>query len=109
MSELQKIAKLSGRSFEEILQEQLSECSKSVIVEPESMREPVSEPAVAVLQSQPAHPSASEPQVTYQAHPESTTEKGETPLSNIPSHTKGDETPKGAVSYVNPPECSEWL
>lgn len=51
LSELQKIAKLSGRSFEEILQEQLSECTKSATVEPES----VCEPAATEVQSQQAN------------------------------------------------------
>lgn len=89
LSELQKIAKLSGRSFEDILQEQLSECNKSVAVE----TEPISEPSTAVPQSPPTKSSASEPEVTYPAHPERTTELVEAPLSNIPSHTKGGETP----------------
>lgn len=106
LSELQSIAKLSGRSFEEILKEQLSECSKSV--ETEFTSEPASEPAVAVLQSPPAQLPAPEPQVSYQTHSE-ITRQGETSLSSTPSHTKGDETPKGATNYVNPPEVQRMV
>lgn len=99
LSELQKIAKLSGRSFEEILQEQLSECTKSATVESESVREP----AAAVVRSQPAQSAAFEPQVTHLTHPERTTELGGTPLSNTTSHTEG------ATSYVNPPEVQRMV
>lgn len=99
LSELQKIAKLSGRSFEEILQEQLAECTKSANDE----SEPVHEPAAAVDRSQPAQSAAFEPQVTHLTHPERITELGGTPLSNKTSH------PEGATSYVNPPEVQRMV
>lgn len=51
LSELQRIAKLSGRSFEEILQKQLSECTKPATVESESVREPA---ASVIKASQPS-------------------------------------------------------
>lgn len=43
LSELQKKAKLSGRSFDEILQEHLSECSKSITAHAEPMIQPETE------------------------------------------------------------------
>lgn len=105
LSELQKIAKLSGRSFEEILQEQLSECSKTVVVEAKSRSEPEKElQCISVPQNLPAQPSAPEPQAHSQA-----TDTGATFSSTISSHTKGDETPKGAMSYVNPPEVQRMV
>ena len=109
LTELHKIAKLSGRSFGEILQEQLSQCSKSVPVDTEPLSEPASEPSVVVPQSQPAQPLVTEPQVTYQAHPEKTVEPGATSLSATFSHTEGDETPKDAMGYVNPPEVQRMV
>lgn len=101
LSELQKIAKLSGRSFEEILQEQLFECTKSATATVES--ESVREPAAAVDQSQPTRPSAFEPQVTHQINSEGTTELGEIPLSDTTNHAKE------ATSYINPPEVQRMV
>lgn len=92
LSELQKIAKLSGRSFEEILQEQLSECTKSTTVE----QTPVCEVATTEVQSQP-DPSSFEPQVMHQTPSEKTAEQGGPPLSDTTSHAKG------GTSYINPP------
>jgi len=62
-----------------------------------------------VLQNPLAKSSASEPKVTYPAYPERTTELGEASLSDTPSNTKGDETPKGVMSYVNPPEVQRMV
>lgn len=113
LSELQKIAKLSGRSFEEILQEQLSRCSKSVAVDTEPMSEPADEPSIAGIQSEPAQQSVTEPQVTYQAFPARTMELGESSSSTTESksfsQTKRDETPRVAMSYVNPPEVQRMV
>lgn len=113
LSELQKIAKLSGRSFEEILQEQLSRCSKSVAVDTEPLSEPAGEPSIAEIQSEPAQPSVTEPQVTYQTLPARTKEQGASSSSATESrsfsHTKVDETPRVAMSYVNPPEVQRMV
>lgn len=81
------------------MQEQLSECTKSITVEPE----PVRELAAAMVQNQPTQLSAVEPKVTPQTNPERTTEHGGIPLSDTTSHTIG------AASYISPPEVQRMV
>ncbi|XP_030607476.1 zinc finger CCHC domain-containing protein 18-like [Archocentrus centrarchus] len=63
ISELQKIAKLSGKPFEDVLHEHLSECSQSVAGDPEPaetafpMQETQSRPTATVTQQSQALPS----------------------------------------------------
>lgn len=113
LSELQKIAKLSGRSFEEILQEQLSRCTESVAVDTEPLSEPVGEPFTTEIQSEPAQPSVTEPQVTYQTFPARTMERSASSSrateSKSFSQTKVDDTPRVSVSYANPPEVQRMV
>ena len=108
LTELQNIAKLSGRSFEEILQEQLSECSKSASAEP--INELEIESFNTEIQKEQAQTPVTQPQV---ASPVKTREHGETSQratqARAFSQSKVNEAPMTAVSYANPPEVQRMI
>lgn len=76
LSELQNIAKLSGRSFEEILQEQLSECIKSLPSSAEPSDEPEIESPNTEIGNEQAQIPVTQPQVASSVK---TKEHGKTP------------------------------
>lgn len=108
LTKLQNIAKLSGRSFEKILQEQLSEYSKSVAASAEPSNEPEIKSSNTEIQNEKAQTPVTQPQV---ASPVKTKEHGETPQraaeAKAFSQIKVNEAPMTAVSYANLQKCSK--
>ena len=109
LSELQKIAKLSGRPFEEILQEQLSKCSVTVA----PVKEPETESPGTMIQSKVINPIVTQSQTVEQASPVSSKENGKFPQNATESgafgQAKGNKAPVAAMSYINPPEVQRMV
>lgn len=112
LGELQKIAKLSGKAFEDILQEQLLKCSKTASPGPVPENEPETESSTET-RSEIAQPVVTQLQAPGHVSPVKTVEQAESPQSAtesvVFSSPKKNEVPVTAMSYVNPPEVQRMV
>lgn len=109
MSELQRIAKLGGKSFEEILQEERRIAAAAA----EPVNEPESKSSSAEVQRQIAHSAVTQTEVAEVAFHAKTREQGESSQSASGSivlrHAKENEVPITAMSYANSPEVQRMV
>ncbi|KAL6463296.1 hypothetical protein MHYP_G00276870 [Metynnis hypsauchen] len=114
LSELQKVARLSRKSYEDILREQLLRCRETgAPVSSEPVNELGAELSNTGVQSEGAPPTMPQPQTAERVPHDKAVEQAEFPQNPMESmifrDAKENEVPLTAMGYANPPEVQRLV